>query len=288
MIVEALNDTAVATAWGDESPTRDEGIFWEKFNTNEVPRTVLIAILEQRERRQAELQKEWEGKFEDWRNQFRLRLHTAVADGIIPANEHYDQRIDDVRFLVADPVAMGNILGRSQGAGILSVQVEFHKEGDVRKTVFHEMLHHIAGGTIQRTDVEIFEHGALLWQSTQYINRKQGLAFNANSGFYQSGVWLTEGMTELLARYLAEMDKMTMSYPYEQMCILDSIRSGAVPQKLFIDAYFEAHRAKLEDGSRLPAFRALSLAMTKAHGAGWLKKLDALIKERYEKIVSDN
>lgn len=74
------------------------------------------------------------------------------------------------------------------------------------------------------------------------------------------------------------------SYPYEQIAILEIIQSGAVPQKLFTDAYFEGHLEKPENGSRLPAFRALSIAMTKVYGAGWSKIFRDVIQGRYKKL----
>lgn len=280
MIEEALRDPLVMTAWGDNRPlVKSDEEFWRLFNENKVPKEVLIAILEQRERRQEKIQKEWEPKFEHWREEFRAKVHHAVSEGLLPPNEHYDQRIDDVEFLVSDPVAMRNALGRSHGAGILSIQVEFREETFIRKTVFHEMVHHIAGGAIQKTETERYEHGSLQFKATRYVNRKHGLAFNTDNETREKGDWINEGMTELLARNLAGVDIVT-SYRHEQNAILNIIRSGAVPQKLFIDAYFEGHLARPEDGSRLPAFRALNKAMTKAYGAGWMKRIGEMIDEK--------
>lgn len=287
MIYEALEDDDVRAAWGDQRPpVEDDGTFWELFGNDEIPDRVFIAILEQRKRRQAELQKEWEGKFEGWKSEFRLELKKAVMDGHIPRNERYDERIDDVRILVADPIAMGSLAGRDHGAGILSVRVESREEGAIRKTVFHEMTHRVAGGAIQRTDTEAYDHDSLLWQSADYVNRKHGLAFNAERGFRINGTWLNEGMTELLARYLANVEEMT-SYSQEQTLILEIMRSGLVPRSLFVNAYFEGHLAEPENGSRLPAFRALSLAMTEAYGAGWLKKFGRMVVEKYREMDRD-
>ncbi len=281
-----MRDGHVRASWGSEGGVQDEEEFWELFNKGEIPSSVFAAILDQRERRQEQLQQEWNERFEMWRGQFRLQLQFAVSEGIIPPNDHYDDRIADVQFLVADPVAMGTTVGRSHGAGILSVQVEFREESAVRKTLFHEMTHHIAGGAIQKTDVDTYQHNSLRWQSTQYTNRKHGLAFNANRGFRENGAWLNEGVTELLARHLAKEDAMT-SYPYEQTTILAMIKSG-VPQELFINAYFEGHLATPENGSRLPAFRALSKKITELYGAGWLKDFGKLIDRNYKKLLRED
>lgn len=265
MLREALIDNEVKDKLSEAGlPIEMNGErFLDMFEKGKVPTDVLAAILEQRKQSQEILQKEWEGKFQGWREQFRLALNTAVAEGSIPHSDDFDKLIDGVEIIVFDPLVVNN-LGRYHGAGLVSVSVRSTDQSEIRDTVFHELVHHIAGGVVQEKKAEKPDDDSI---ETTYEKRR-----------VIHGKWLDEGMTELIASELAGAGEF-FSYAMEQGMIYQMIDAG-IPKKLFIDAYFENQLEKPVDGSRLPAFLALNREATKIYGPGWLKKIGESLKNK--------
>ncbi len=250
-----------------------------------LPTEVIVKLMIWRNETLEKQNTEWQERFRNIKDEYKVRLATAIAEGLIPEGEHYGERLDKAQLLVQDPLGVDKA-GEYKGGLVVEVLVEGRKISEIRKTIFHELNHFLAGKnhiekqTIEERQIKI--DGA--WRTERFLvpeyrKKKEGLSFEAHHKAKRFGLapnWLNEGVTEMLARHMAGITEET-SYRAERSAIQTLIDQG-VSFRLFVHAYFESLDPQNKERG-YPAFRALNERIVALRGKGWLNRIQQEVNE---------
>jgi len=229
---------------------------------------------------------------EQTKSEFIQALQQGVKDGWLPetilANIH---RLEDIRVILDDKMSslLDNIEGSHSPEGTLSVSNEDLTHNDLnalRQKLFHEMLHEIAGLSV---NLSLDTEGRL-----QIDQRKSGVQVSS-----ERFSWLNEAITEWLALRLSKYDGDTSTFAYKgsrgyprERYELDSLFEKGLEEDIVIRAYFENFRSderanpKQYEGKG-QYFRKLVERINQIEGPGGFLRLDnEFLLKKANRIIS--
>lgn len=194
---------------------------------------------------------------EETKNEFKLAVESAVEQGFLPAAAAQAlARLDNVSVKMEDRLMniWSGKLGESATLGRITVsneQLQSKLIPRLKKTLFHEFLHEIAGRSISVYSQERIING-MRRQVNRVIYRKNGVQLmiadpnRSLRDWHTPNEWLNEAITEWLALTLSgyNLDDQesayggSNSYPEERK-ELDRLFSLGLEPEVVVKAYFE-------------------------------------------------
>lgn len=234
---------------------------------------------------------EWNGRLIDYSTEqraaelappiaaFRARLSRAILQQHLPLDHDMAMaRVDQAVVAFADPLIMGpKLKGRtSTVSGTVSVNFDILDPTQLRKTVFHELLHRVAGKAIalqhpaKLQGLVVARDGLAVFAPSKERMRwaNEALAYLLTDVFLDSTIepnfdFRTASFTQLSARYNQQAD------PYDGRLLLPGVLEGPhaeVSSYHLLEAFFEDYDPHMPAGERSPKQRQLYGSFEQAWG----------------------
>ncbi len=225
-------------------------------------------------RRQAEVAE----KVEDIRVIAIARIEEYLSQKQIELPDKKIQHLKRLRVDMVDPIMAryGNEAGRySPREGIISVSLDLD-EKQFYHTLIHEMMHALSGFVLLESP------GKRIPSKHNYDNIKFGLGFqkkySVDDGDEAGGrlSWLDEALVERMALESVQEEKGTYE---ENRQILDFLLTH-VPEKYFIDAFFQDYDTDLPQVERLQSTRLLIQKVNEEFGEYFFQRLDKFVNAK--------
>ncbi len=240
----------------------------------DVPPEFLVKVVRAHQERMNARQEQAEAIFEATKAEFLSAIQREVDKGALPIDmETVHRRLGMVRVQLWDRLL--EPFSSQQGAhgsdGVISFYssaLEVGQEQRLRKTIFHELTHEIAGKSIQLIPEAKGGSGGL-----RAFERKSGIemAHDSRAELVKRFTWLNEAITEWYALRLSGSGRGAVASPdgppgpeykgsksyVEERQELDRLFARGLPERLVLDAYFEDIRSDQPPHARGLAFAAL-------------------------------
>lgn len=230
-------------------------------------------------RKEAEI---FDHKVEVIKTDFLSCLSELIKEKKLPSFINIDEissRINDVDVQLDENV---HAFSSRNVATALDDVIEFSwyysdgSEDEIKKILFHELVHVSAGKMIQKIQSPEKEDGTY-----SVIKKRGGLGVSGRVSGNRR--WINEGTTEMIAKIISEqagIERGVMeTYGQEQEVIENLIKKG-VPREYFIEAFFENYDEEIKG---MPKWKRLVQKIHEVDGGGFLKRGEEDVKERYKK-----
>lgn len=251
-----LADMFYAEEWEEEL----KGYFGEEFEkfsplniyikiiNHELPADFLYRVAKRHTEQMAERVASAERLVEEYKQEFLQALQNGADQGWLPVDlDRAARRLELVKGRMIDQISRprSGTLGNHSNDGVIglsSIQFTQEKKDRLRKTIFHEFTHEIAGKSIQIQKVKDGDRVT----NTRVHDRKQGVSFVPHDSLDHRYTWLNEAITEWLAvrlsGYSGDQDDSSFqgSYSYTAERVeLDRLFRSGLEENTVLQAYFE-------------------------------------------------
>ena len=234
------------------------------INIQDMPDELVADILRFHSEKTKEAREKAEKDFKKWSSDFINCCKEAIADGWLPLSEKIiKERVEQAKIILRDSADSENSAGDLY-RWVVTIIPDFEIV-DPKDTLFHELVHTIAGREMAERRVKVQREGEEPYEHSKVLFHKSGLKYSYGyaKGIEVPGVisisgkfrWLDEGLTEMISMRLQKQLKSD-AYQVERDEIKKIIDAG-VDEQLFFDAYFESRDTKTPPKERAPALRAL-------------------------------
>lgn len=219
-----------------------------KVISHELPPDFLYRVAKRHTEQMAKRVARAERLVEEYKQEFLQAVRNGVEQGWLPVDlNRAARRLELVKGRIIDQISRPRsaTLGNHSNDGVIglsSIQFTQEKKDRLRKTIFHEFTHEIAGKSIQIQEVKDGDRVV----DARVHDRKQGVSFAPYDSFDHRYTWLNEAITEWLAVRLSGYDgdqddfsfQGSYSYAAERVELDRLFRSG-LEESVALQAYFE-------------------------------------------------
>ncbi|MBI2411391.1 MAG: hypothetical protein HYV32_05875 [Candidatus Kerfeldbacteria bacterium] len=244
---------------------------------------LLFAVAKQHSEHVQQQEEQLEQFVQQTKQEFKQAVKEAVTNGWLPQEaENALSRIDDVTVCLQDKMEdiLSSKLGDHSDTGKITVsneQLQPKLLTRLRKTIFHELLHEIAGKSINIYT----KQDNPLSSVHDLLSRKSGVVVKKYDSWEMKFNWLNEAITEWLAVRLSGYDddqqenayKGSTSYVDERK-ELDRLFDNGLLEQVVTSAYFENVNTNIPSEERNQHFIQLIDQVNAIEGRSGFMKLE--------------